>query len=58
MTAGKVDVKPETQRAGHKNLILIQLRHVDDESFARAGFRSIESYALDGTRIAFGILLK
>ena len=47
---GNDDVKPETQRAGHKNLVLIQLRHVDIQRLAWARFRSVKSYALDGAR--------
>jgi len=47
---GDEDVELQTQTAGNKNLVLIQLWHVDVQSLAWARFRSVESYALDGAR--------
>ena len=42
MASRKVDVKAQRQRAGHQDLIFVQLGHVDIQSLAWVGFRGVK----------------
>ena len=54
VAARKVDVEAERQRAWHKHLVRIQLRHVDLR-LAGAGLRFVKGYSFDGARGLKGI---
>ena len=54
MSSRKVDFKDKSQRVWHNDFVLVQLGHVDIQSLAWAGFRRVESDALDSARRLHG----
>ena len=54
--SSKVDVKDQSQRAGHKYFVFIQHGHVVIQRLARVGFTGVESNALDSPRGLHGII--
>ena len=52
--SGKVDVEEQRYRALHKDLVFMQLGHVNIQRLTGIGFRRVESDTLDSARCLHG----